>query len=248
MSRAALLLIASTLVVAPGCQQKTPPPAAQAPAQGEHPLQGQVAERVDAPPYTYLRLTTAEGERWAAVPQSEVAVGSQVSVANPLPMRNFESKSLKRTFDLVFFGTLQQPGAAPMGKVPSLGTGAAPHAGSGTPPVADMVVAPVPKAPGAEARTVADVHAQSAALAGKAVAVQGEVVKVNTEIMGKNWIHLRDGSGKGDNADLTFTTQDKAAVGDVVVARGTVRTNKDFGAGYSYAVIVEDAKLSPGKR
>jgi hypothetical protein len=72
------------------------------------------------------------------------------------------------------------------------------------------------------------------------------VVKFSAGIMGRDWVHLRDGSGaqdKGTN-DITVTTGDQAAVGDVVVAKGVVRTDKDFGAGYAYPVIVEDAKLS----
>jgi hypothetical protein len=72
------------------------------------------------------------------------------------------------------------------------------------------------------------------------------VVKFNPGIMGKNWVHLRDGSGKqekGDN-DITVTTQDMTSVGDTVVAKGMVRLDKDFGAGYAYPVIVEDARLS----
>ena len=63
--------------------------------------------------------------------------------------------------------------------------------------------------------------------------------------MNRNWVHLRDGSGAaGKDNDLTVTTSDNAAVGDVVVVKGTVRLDKDFGAGYAYPVIVEDAKVS----
>ena len=82
-------------------------------------------------------------------------------------------------------------------------------------------------------------------LSGKPTTIRGQVVKVNTGIMGKNWLHLRDASGTDaakDN-DLTVITKDVAAVGDVVVATGKVTTNKDFGAGYSYPVVLEDAAV-----
>ena len=85
---------------------------------------------------------------------------------------------------------------------------------------------------------------------GKATDLLGErtdwVVKFNGGIMGKNWIHLLDGSGtpEGKNNDLTVTTDAAAKVGDVVVAKGTVTTDRDFGAGYTYALLLEDAKLS----
>jgi hypothetical protein len=104
----------------------------------------------------------------------------------------------------------------------------------------------VPKATGADARTVAEVHAQKAALKEKPVTIRGKVVKFNPGIMGKNWVHLQDGSGNADKADndITVTTQDMTSVGETVVIKGTVRVDKDFGAGYAYPGIVEDAKLS----
>jgi hypothetical protein len=103
----------------------------------------------------------------------------------------------------------------------------------------------VPKASGADARTIAEVFAQRTALKEKPVTIRGKVVKYNEQIMGRNWIHIRDGSGTaGKDNDLTVTTADKATVGDVVVVKGKVQVDKDFGAGYSYPVIVEDAKLA----
>ena len=108
-----------------------------------------------------------------------------------------------------------------------------------------MVVGTVEKASGADARTVAETWAQKAALVGKTVVIRGTVVKYNENVMGKNWIHLQDGSGTvalGNN-DITVTSLDGAAKGATITIKGTVRTNKDFGAGYSYAVIVEDAKV-----
>jgi hypothetical protein len=109
--------------------------------------------------------------------------------------------------------------------------------------VGDVKVA---RAAGADARTVAEVYAQKGALKEKAVTIRGKVVKFNPGIMGKNWLHLQDGSGKADKQDndITVTTQDTAAVGETVVVKGTVRVDKDFGAGYAYPVIIEEAKLS----
>ncbi len=103
----------------------------------------------------------------------------------------------------------------------------------------------VPKAEGANAKTVAELWALRAALAGKDIAVKGKVVKVTAGVMGKNWLHVRDGSGSKatkDN-DLAVTTDATAKVGDVVTLSGTVSVDKDFGAGYAYPVIIENAKL-----
>ena len=77
------------------------------------------------------------------------------------------------------------------------------------------------------------------------VTIHAKVVKYSPGIMGKNWVHLRDGTGSAEknDHDLTVTTQDETKVGDVVTVKGTVQVDKDFGAGYAYPVIVEDAKL-----
>jgi len=106
-------------------------------------------------------------------------------------------------------------------------------------------VGKVDKASGSDARTVAEIWAQKGSLKGKTVTVRGKIVRYSAGVMGKNWMHLQDGSGdagKGTN-DITVTSQDGAAKGDVVTARGTVATDKDFGAGYTYPMIIEDAKV-----
>ncbi|HJV88949.1 MAG TPA: hypothetical protein VJ623_01480 [Holophagaceae bacterium] len=232
--RAAVFL---TVLAAIGCRPKggapTVPPAAAPDARGM--LVGRVAERIDAPPYSYLRLSIGKAEAWAAVPQTPTPVGAEVTVVGAAPMANFESKTLHRRFPVVYFGTLQ----APAGVVEQRGVQ---HALAAQGP-SDVVVPRLPKAAGPEARTVAEVHAQRASLQDHPVVLQGQVVKVNMGIMGRNWLHVRDGSGEGATADLTITTQEKTDVGEVVILRGTVRLDRDFGAGYRYPVIVEDAKL-----
>lgn len=131
-------------------------------------------------------------------------------------------------------------GAAPKG-APAPGAAA-----QGAPKPADAKAEKVPKASGAEARTVAELHAQTSTLKDRTVSIRGKVVKFNAQIMGKNWLHLQDGSGdpRAGTHDITVTSADAAKVGDVVTIRGTVRLKKDFGAGYAYDVIVEDAKVA----
>jgi hypothetical protein len=93
-------------------------------------------------------------------------------------------------------------------------------------------------------KTVAEVFAEKASLAGKPVTVRGKVVKVNGGIMGKNWLHVRDGSGAEGTNDLTVTTAGELpALGTIVVVTGPVTLDKDFGMGYQYAVILEDAEV-----
>jgi hypothetical protein len=105
----------------------------------------------------------------------------------------------------------------------------------------------VEKAKGADAYTVSETYEKAAKLDKKTVVVRGKVVKVSQGIMGKNWVHLQDGSGdpgKGTN-NLVVTTQDVPKVGDVVTAKGTLYKDKDFGSGYKYKVIVEEATVKP---
>lgn len=240
-----LALLVLTAVAMTGCR-KAHHPDAQTPAAPAMPaaapenrnLPGKVVERIDASPYSYLRLETSRGEVWAAVPETKVEKGADVTVFNAMQMNGFESKTLKRTFDLIFFGTLIPPAAA-------TAASPAPH------PMDANAPAPAPdvkvdKATGPEARTVAEIYAQKAALKEKSVIVRGQVVKYNAAVMGKNWVHLHDGSGTpgAGNNDLTVTSQDTVKVGEVVQVKGIVRTDKDFGSGYTYSVIVEEAKIS----
>ncbi len=250
MRRLSIVLLVA--LAAAGCKKKEAQP--QQTAVGGVPegaaaavLKGEVLERLDAPPYSYLRLKTSKGETWAAVPKTDVAKGAEVSVSGAIPMNGFESKTLKRKFDVVYFGTIGAPGGAqppPSPGQPNPAGMAAQHAAAAAGP-AEVGNVKVPKASGADARTIAEIYAHRTALKEKPVTIRGKVVKFNEGIMGRNWVHVRDGSGTpGKDNDLTVTTSDRTEVGSVVLVKGTVRVDKDFGAGYAYPVIVEDAKFS----
>ena len=112
--------------------------------------------------------------------------------------------------------------------------------GAAVPPVK------VEKAKGPNAQTVAGIVTGAASLKDKPVTVRGQVVKFTADVMGKNWLHLRDGTGSATDGsnDLLIVTGDNANVGDVVLISGTVRTDRNFGSGYSYKVLVEDATVT----
>lgn len=203
-------------------------------------VSGEVLEVKDVEIYTYMRLKTKDGETWAAVSTAAVKKGAMVTIENPMVMTDFESKSLKKTFPTIIFGTLAGAGAGQGAAAPKMAMANA----------ADSAAVKVAKASGANAYTVADVVSKATQLKDKPVRVNGQVVKYNASIMGKNWVHLRDGSGtsaKGDN-DILVTTAAPAKVGDLVAVSGVVRNDKDFGAGYSYKVLIEDATLTPVKQ
>jgi hypothetical protein len=98
-------------------------------------------------------------------------------------------------------------------------------------------------------QTVAALYQNKATLAGKTIKAQGKVVKVNNQIMGRNFLHLQDGSGKAEsgNHDLTITSKQTAAIGDQVVISGVMAVDRDFGSGYAYPLLIEEASITPKK-
>jgi len=97
--------------------------------------------------------------------------------------------------------------------------------------------------PAKDGIVLAELFSNRKAYENNTIRIRGQVVKVNTGILGKNWIHIQDGTKDGEDFDLTVTTQHIPEVGDVVTFEGVIVLNKDFGSGYSYEVIMEDATV-----
>ncbi len=238
-------LVIAALWFVPGCKKEAAPPPA-APAAPSRPtatgeLVGVIAEKLEAPGYTYLRLTRApEADVWVAVPTATLEVGTKVTALNPMPMENFESKTLGRTFPLVMFAS----GAQPVGAAGAPTAAPSPRPAAPVAPVA-LGELKVDKATGADARTVAEIYGQRAALKGKPVSVRAKVVKVTTGVLDRNWLHLRDGSGSEatEDFDLIVTTAETVQLDDVVTVQGALTVDKDLGSGYAYKVLIEDAKI-----
>ena len=233
MKRLLLPAVLATLFVGAVAAQPIPP------ARQDTSLKGEVLEVQDVDSYTYLRLRTKDGETWAAVNKSPVRKGAQVTIEDPMEMSDFTSKALNRTFPTIVFGTL---GGAAAGSA----MGDPGHVHGDRSAAADVETITVARAEGPDARSVADIVGRSAELKDKPVTVRGKVVKVAANILEMNWIHLRDGTGsaKDGTDDILVTTKDEPQVGDIVVAKGTVRTNVDFGAGYAYKVLVDSATVT----
>jgi hypothetical protein len=234
------------------------------------PLKGRVREVIEVAQYTYLRLDTEQGEVWTAVSKAPVVVGSDVTIEDPARMEQFESVTLKRTFDLIYFGNLRTSSAAGPGKLPpghpSLdGASSAPagelpaghpsvdsaaavspmHGGpaSATPTngTADVLVT---RASGSNAHTIGELFAQSAKLEGKLVRVRGQVAKVTAGVQGKTYLRLRDGSSaRPEERELVVTISEaEARVGAVTTFEGTLRTQVDVGIGFRYPILLSDAR------
>jgi len=239
------LVISAVALAAAACSNQPPAQSAAAPAGGARAataapavpahaasagptLSGPVLETMDAASYTYVRVKSGESAIWAAAPQFAIKVGDRVTVPLEMPMNNFHSQALNRDFPLIYFVTkIAREGET----LPA--SGSAPVTG--------------PIAPPAGATTIAQLWANRKALEGKAVTVHRRVVKFNGGILGKNWIHLQDGTGKAEDRtnDITVMAAEDVTVkvGDTVTLAGTVVLDKDLGSGYAYATIIDNARL-----
>jgi hypothetical protein len=196
-------------------------------------LSGKVVETLSSGGYTYVNIEKDGNKTWVAIPQTKISIGQEMSFKPGSVMTNFTSKSLNRTFDtIIFSGGVK--GKAQTSSVEK-------KADVKTP----IKVTKVKKAEGPDAYTVAELYEKQSELDKKTIVLSGTVVKFSAQIMGKNWIHIQDGSGdasKGTN-DLIVTSQETLAIGDTVTLKGTFSKDRDFGSGYKYAVIIEDASV-----
>lgn len=221
LARLGLLMVPVLAAASPGAQAE---------------IRGRVVEAINAATYTYVQVDTGAAKVWAAAPQFTVKAGDTVALGDAMPMPNYHSKTLNRTFEVVYFsGRATVNGAAAV-------AGATTAAPARSLPGLAVDLSNIARAPGGQ--TVAEVHSGRAALAGKPVVVRGRVVKFNANIMGRNWLHIRDGSGVEGSNNLTVTSVGQAKVGDLVVVTGRLAVDKDFGSGYRYALLVEEAKLT----
>lgn len=251
------LLHAEDKSVMPPNHPKIELPTQSATHEESDPLSGTVAETMNSGGYSYVHLKKKGGDKvWVAIPQAQIMVGDQMSFKEGLVMTKFESKTLKRNFDKIIFANgikkHQRPVAA---TTPALST---------TPKVAPLTtattsamlgskaavnakeVSTVAKAQGKNAYTIAELYQKVGKLNKKSVTVRGKVVKVTPKIMKRTWVHLQDGSGsqKKGTHNLVITTTSPVKDGDVITATGVLAKDKNFGYGYQYKVLIENAAIS----
>ncbi len=229
----------------PASSSAPAPPAASATTTDANDFTGTIAETMNSGGYTYARLQAAgKDDVWIAGTEFPAKIGDRLTVALEMPMQNFESKTLNRTFPLVYFVSSVAGGGAAAAGSPPAPAGLPMAAAHGTPVAAPVALDPVDPAPGG--MTIAGAWASRASLAGKSVTLRGRVVKVNLQILGTNWIHLQDGTGSAADGtnDITVTTDGEPKIGDVVTVTGVLAIDKDFGAGYAYKAIVEHATMA----
>ena len=194
---------------------------------------GAVIETMNSGGYTYVRIDTGTEKVWAAGPTTDIKVGDKVTITRQMPMTNYHSNSLNRDFGVLYFvgGFTGQGVGSPQNLAHA-------HASAG----GQAEAGPVPNIRKAEGgKSIAEIITQQKQLAEQRVKVRGKVVKYNPNIMGRDWIHIRDSStGK----DLTVTGKADVKLGDVILVDGKLVLNKDFGYGYVYKIMLEDARVT----
>jgi len=192
-----------------------------------------VQEVLPTSKYVYMRVKEGEEEFWVATAKQEVEVGQTYFYKGGLLKTNFESKEYNRVFDKVYLvgkivAANHSQTASSMGNIPQLKE----EKGNSSEPRNIQKEGSV---------RIADLVANPEKYEGKTIQISGECTKVNPNIMGRNWMHLKDGSN--DDYDLVITSDVAIPEGHVVTMTGKVVLNKDFGAGYKYDLILEEGKI-----
>ncbi len=241
-----LIIITSGLLFLAACNSKPKVITAESPSmeEGAAPMMEEAANKLHkveveevlpTEKYSYLRVKENDEDFWIAIPKTDIEKGGTYYYRGGLKKTNFKSVEYDRVFETVYLvsGVSQDPGMGAM-------AGSNPHQNiSNTTPVSeDINVGPPPGG-----IKLAELIKNKTKYDGQVVKVKGVVVKLNNMILNRNWIHIQDASLKNQKADLTVTTDENVAMGDIVTFEGKISLNKDFGAGYKYEIIMEDAQI-----
>jgi len=198
-------------------------------------IDGKISDIISVPGYTYVEVETSNGIVWAAVLNTSLNIGDEVSLSTATPMQDFYSKTLQREFGVIYFAD----GFISNDRVPSTDSeAAAAHGRIGE----QATVAPVQGIRKAEeGHTIAEIYARSDELSGEQMRVRGQVVKFTAGVMNTNWLRIMDGS---TNRDLIVPSDSAAAVNDVVLVEGKLVINMDLGQGYVLPAVLQDAEVT----
>ena len=189
--------------------------------------------------YTYLLVKSKGPEYWVAVPTMEASPGDTYQYQGGMVMEDFFSKELDRTFDKVVFleALFSEKGSAEQESTPlEQESQQLDYEAMVTIEKSDVEVAT-----GKGTISIADLFSDPGTYEGKTIRVKGEVTKFNAAIMQRNWVHIQDGTEYEGKFDLTATSLESFEVGNVVTLEGILALNKDFGYGYSYEILLEQA-------
>lgn len=190
-----------------------------------------VIDKIAVKNYDYLQVSENKNEYWIAIPTMQIDVGETVYFSKYMIMKDFKSSYNNRTFDEILFVDDARKSTTPdeMKKI---------HSKALAIEKEKIEIQPL-----ADGKTIEQIFSEKSSLKGKTVKVKGKVVKFNKQIMKRNWIHIQDGTGNENNYDLVITSDQDVKVGDIITAEGKLAIDKDFGAGYFFPVIIEEAKI-----
>lgn len=199
----------------------------------------EVVEYMNGGGYTYIKGEENGKEIWVAVREMPVEKGDIYYYSNAMEMNNFESKTLNKTFaSILFANTISKKSSG--NEQPS--SNPAPISSHSKPEVDTQESINV--APLSDGQTVKSIFTDKEKLKNKAIKIKGIVTKYNGGIMGKNWLHIQDGTSLGNSIDITVTSSQSVNVGETIIVEGTLTLDKDFGSGYFYDVIIENATIT----
>jgi len=189
--------------------------------------------------YVYLNVTEGGEQFWIATRKQDVILGKTYFYRNGLLKTNFESKEYKRVFDRIFLVSNlvaeRHGGNTGIAKVDFGETKTEFVQKENIPTHTEKI------AQHKGDIKIADIVANPKKYDGKTVQITGKCVKINPNIMERNWIHLQDGSK--DDFDLVVTSNTFVPEGKVVTIKALVSLNRDFGAGYRYDLILENGTV-----
>lgn len=196
-----------------------------------------VAEVLPTQRYVYMKVNEGVQEYWIAARKQSVKVGETYYFTNALLKTNFTSQEYNRTFAQIYLVSKLVPERHGSAALPSDAIQIPMHGPADGNKATPSAAQPAPTG----VIRIADLTANPKAYAGKTITLHGQVSKVNPQIMNRNWIHLKDGSA--DAVDLVITTTADVLEGSTITIKGQVVLDKDFGAGYSYALLVENGQI-----
>lgn len=218
---------------------------AAGPGQVKETHTGRVISTMESGGYTYIQFEEKGKKLWVACPVTVVDEGEIIKFYRPLVIRDFYSRSLDRKFEIIFFAgsvvVMDESKSSTGGFNFPKGHPEIPGIKKDAKNKITVIPGSIKKAKGGY--TVAECYTKKKQLAGKEVRVRGIVVKFNPMIMGRNWIHIKDGTGKKGTDNLTVTTDKSVLLGDTIVISGKMALDKDFGRRYFYPVIIENASI-----
>lgn len=191
--------------------------------------------------YTYIHGTENGLDRWVAVTKMDAKIGTKYYFIGGLSMTNFKSKELNRTFTEVIFADNISTNPASADTKSGVVTQNPKVVSNGSAVAVEKSTVKVTIGKGEV--SIASLWEKKKDFATKTAKVRGKVTKFTPGIMKKNWIHLQDGTEFSGKFDLVITTDQEVKVGDEISAEGIINVDKDFGFGYFYNVIMENAKI-----